>query len=129
MRKYWHIPDSSPLAVAFEETCPDGFVEVTDTDTIKTLHEQRYVRITQDGWTYYNSFRTDIYIKIITGQITQQQGFDFELHTHDIQQALMSGNWITALNVNATLPLSGIYDQATKDKLNLDFSTYVSENY
>lgn len=128
-RKFYIEQNEALPAIAFELNAPTGFVEITDAAQLKDLYKKKYNERTKDGQEYYNGFRTDLYLDIINGTITEAEAFALEQHIKELADNLLTGNWLTAQNTNANLSLSGIYTQAMKDELQTNIDNYISANY
>lgn len=128
-KKYYSEDDPAGFAVVYADTAPVGFTEITDAAELLDLHKKRYNKLSDDGADYYNGFRSQIYLDILNGDITDVEAFLLEAHVKELADNLNTGNWLTAQNTNTNLSLSGIYDQVMKDKLQADIDAYVTENY
>lgn len=129
MRKFYIENNEILPAIAFEDVAPVGFSEITDQEELKRLYAFKYKERMKDGGEYYNDFRSQLYLDIVNGTITEQQAFDLEVHIKTVSDNLLTGNWLTAQNANSTLTLSGIYDQPMKDSIQNDLDNYVNLNY
>lgn len=128
-RKFYIEQNETIPAIAFELSQPVGFIEITDANKLKELYYKKYNERTKDGQNYYNGFRTDLYIDIINGNITEQDAFNLETHIKTLADNLLTGNWLTAQNTNQNLNLSGIYTQIMKQDLQTDIDNYINNNY
>lgn len=129
MRKFYIENNETLPAVAFEDVAPVGFTEITDQEELKRLYAFKYKERMKDGGEYYNDLRSQLYLDIVNGTITEQQAFDLEVHIKTVSDNLLTGNWLTAQNANINLPLLGIYDQAMKDGIHNDLDNYINFNY
>jgi len=128
-RKFYKENIEKHPAIAFELSAPEGFVEITDTDTLQQLHNEKYLERESDGHDYFSNFRTKIYIKILDGTYTEQEVFDLETLFSDLESKLINGNWMTAKAIVYNLPLQGIFDQEMKDDIYNYVTDYVDRNY
>lgn len=129
MRKFYIENNETLPAVAFEDIAPVGFTEITDQQELKRLYGAKYKERMDDGTDYYNNFRSQLYLDIVNGNITEQEAFNLESHIKSVSDNLLTGNWLTAQNANINLPLSGIYDQSMKDGIQSDLDNYINFNY
>jgi hypothetical protein len=125
---YIELNEAIP-AIAYEVVAPSGFIEITDQQKLKELYIKKYNERTADGQDYYNNFRSELFLDIINGAITENDAFLLEQHIKTLADNLLTGNWLTAQNTNANLTLSGIYTQAMKDELQTDIDNYINLNY
>ena len=128
-RKFYKENNEALPAIAYELTAPADFTEITDSNELKALFNKKYKERTQDGQDYYNNFRSDLYIDITNGTITDAEAFALEAHIKPVSDNLLTGNWLTAQNSNTNLTLSGIYDQTMKDEIQADIDNYIANNY
>ncbi|NIO45018.1 MAG: hypothetical protein GTO02_16625 [Candidatus Dadabacteria bacterium] len=130
MARKFYIEDNEAIpSIVFDLNAPLGFTEIIDANKLKELYKNKYNERTKDGQEYYNSFRTDLYLDIVNGSITETDAFLLEQHIKQLSDNLMTGNWLTAQNTNQNLTLSGIYDQAMKDEIQNYIDTYITNNY
>jgi hypothetical protein len=130
MARKFYIEDNEAIpSIAFENSEPIGFTEITDQNKLKELYQLKYNERTQDGHDYYNGLRTDLYLDIVNGIVTDTDAFLLEIHVKGLKDELLSGNWLTAQYVNSNLALSGIYDQTMKDEIQNYIDNYVLNNY
>ena len=130
-RKFYIENDvsSGEPSIKFELTAPEGFTEITDTDTIKELYLIQYKYRIKDGKEYVLSFTSDRYIDILNGVYTEAEVFALETHIKNLQEQLNNGCWLTAQNTNSSLGVSGIYTKSMKDEIQATIDSYVAENY
>lgn len=128
-KKYYKEDGQAIPAIVFADSAPAGFTEIVDVTELKALHCKRYIQAEKDGHDFYNEFRTGLYMDIVSATITSTEAFLLEQHLKDVAEQIISGNWLTAQNTSTNLALSGIYDQALKDKIQSAIDTYVTENY
>jgi len=128
-RKFFSENGEAIPAIKFENTKPAGYTEITDDIVLQRLYVSKYTERQTDGAAYYNEFRADLYLKIINGTYTNAEGFALEAHLSGLKNEIITGNWLTAQNTTAGLPLSGIYDQTLKDEIQADIDGYVALNY
>lgn len=130
MAKKWYIEDNSDAGVCFcEEPAPVGMIEITDENYLKFLYVRQYEEREKDGHDFYGGYRADLYMKILSEEITPTDAFLVEQHIKDLKDELITGNWLTAQNVSLGLPLSGIYDQTLKDDIQAGIDNYITNNY
>lgn len=106
-----------------------GFSEITDLDTLKGLHANRYEQLESDGLEYFHALQAGLYLDIVTGVYTVVEVVVLQSYLKNLSDEIKEGSWLTAKNTITGIALSGIFDQALKDKLTLDINTYVYENY
>jgi hypothetical protein len=128
-KKYYKENNENIPAIAFTDSAPAGFTEITDQDELKELYFKQYETREKDGHDFYNDFRTRLYMDILSGTITTAEAFAVELHLKTLKDELITGNWLTAQNISLGLELSGIYDQALKDDIQAGIDAYITENY
>lgn len=128
-RQFYKEDNQAIPAIIFENTQPAGFTLITDPAEIKELYLTQYKARIDDGKNFVLNFTADRYIDILNEVYTAQQVFDLETHIKNIYGELNNGFWLTAQNTNANLTLSGIYDQAMKDNIQLILDNYVTDNY
>ena len=128
-RKFYIEQNEAIPAIAFESTAPLGFVEITNAEKLKELFENKYNERTVEGVKYYNQFRTQLYIDILNGIITENEAFSLEIHLKNMADNLLTGNWLTAQNVITSLALSGIFTQTMKDEISEYINNYILNNY
>lgn len=130
MAKKWYIEDDEQLpAIVHSETQPEGYSLLTNEATILSQIEKAYKVRELDGSSFYNSFRSRLMREIELGNITPTDAFLVESHLKELKDNLITGNWLTAQSINASLPLSGIYDQDLKDEIQEGIDLYVANNY
>ena len=128
-RKYYIEQNEAIPAIAFEESAPSGFTEITDVVELKALHAKRYEKNRNDGVNYYNEFQADLYMKLQDATYTVSEVVALEAHLKAVSDEIISGSWLTAQNTIGSVTLSGIFDQAMKDSITSDIDNYVLENY
>ena len=128
-RKFYKENDESIPAIVFELEQPINFTEITDAVEIKKLYILKYQQRIQDGNKYILDFTADRYIDILNEVYTQQQVFDLESHIKDLVIELQSGWWLSAQDTNASLSISGIYNDDMKASIQAIIDTYVLSNY
>lgn len=130
MSRKFYIEDNEAIpSIVFENSAPIGFTEIIDQNKLKELYQLKYNERTKDGHDYYNSLRTDLYLDIVNGTVTDTDAFLLENHVKNLKDELISGNWLTAQYVNSNLALSGIYNQVMKDEIQNYIDNYVLNNY
>lgn len=128
-RKFYKENDESIPAIVFELEQPINFTKITDAVEIKKLYILKYQQRIQDGNKYILDFTADRYIDILNEVYTQQQVFDLESHIKDLTIELQSGWWLSAQDTNASLSISGIYNDDMKASIQAIIDTYVLSNY
>jgi len=116
-------------AIEFALSQPAGFTLITNTEEIKFLYLIQYKQRIADGKDYVLNFTADKYIEVLDGVYSEAEVFALESHIKDLYGELNNGWWLTAQNTNSILPLSGIYNQAMKDEIQLVLNNYVNDNY
>jgi len=116
-------------AIAFKESCPEGFEEITDNPTLIKLYTKKYLQRKEDGKMCYSDFQAELYMMIKLGQATEEEVFAMEDHIKDVKSNIITGDWATASNINAGLSLQGIYTQEMKDAMQDLLDTYIANNY
>ncbi len=128
-KKFYKEDNEAIPAIQFVSTPSVGFTEITDPIEIKNLYTRQYSYRINDGKEYVVSFTADRYIEVINSTYTAAEVFALEIHIKDLYEQLNNGWWLTAQNTNSNLVLSGIYDQAMKDAIQIILNDYVTENY
>ena len=128
-RSFYKEDNQAIPAIVYELTQPSGYTQITDSEELKRLYIGLYNQRQQDGVNYFDDFRANIMMDIIAGAYTALDAFNLESHIKYLQDEVILGNWLTAQNTNSNLALSGIYDQAMKDEIQLDIDDYVLNNY
>ena len=128
-RKFYSENDPNGFAIVFEETAPSGFTEITDQNELIKLHKKLYAQRKVDGNDYENEYMARIYLKIVDGTYTPTEVFTLENYLSELMHDIEVGSWMTAQSLNASLSLSGIYDQAMKDDIQAYIDNYVLNNY
>ena len=116
-------------SIVFENEAPEGYTEVTNYEERKRLHSKRYKENESDGVEYVFEYTAELYLDIIDGNITPLDVFLFEQHVRDVLNQIKGGHWLTAQASNISLSLSGIYDQARKDSIQIDIDNHIKDNY
>ena len=128
-RKFYKEDNESIPAIVYELTTPLGFTEITDNAELKSLYIGLYRQREIDGSNYFEDFRANLIMDIISGTYTDLEVFSLETYIKYLQDEIILGNWLTAQNINTNLSLSGIYDQAMKDEIQNYIDTYILNNY
>ena len=128
-RKYYIEDNQAIPAIAFEESAPVGFTEITDNAELLKLHSKRYENNRNDGVEYYNEFQADLYLKIQDATYTVAEVVALEAHLKDVADEIKAGSWLTAQNTIGGVALSGIFDQVMKDSITADIDNYVIDKY
>lgn len=81
------------------------------------------------GREYYESFRADRALLIISGDTTVEAETAMALHLNSVKQELLTGDWRTARAVLGTLPANVDCPKAVLDTLKSDFDTYIAANF
>lgn len=116
-------------AIMFEETQPAGYTLITDQAELRKCYMAKYAERELDGSNWFEEFRADLMMDIISTTYTPTEVFLLEQHLHALVVQLLEGSWMTAQNTSTNLTLSGIYDQAMKDEIQGVIDTYVTNNY
>ena len=106
-----------------------GFSVITDAQTLCKLHAGRYDDNRQAGIEYYNTLQAGLYLDILDGTYTVIEVVTLETYLKALASEIVAGSWLTAQNSILGMDLSGIFDQAFKDKTTNDINTYINENY
>lgn len=128
-RKFYSEDQVGGYAIMFELTQPVGYSEITDTTTIKKLYIRQYELRKRYGISFVLDFTADRYIDVLNETYTEAEVFALESHIKDLYDQLNNGWWLTAQNTNSSLSLSGIYDQAMKDTIQIIINNYITNNY
>jgi hypothetical protein len=128
-RSFYKENNEVLAAIEFVETQPEGFTLITDESELKRLYISLYKQREIDGINYFEDFRAKIMLNVINGIHTDLEAFNLESHIKYLQDEIIIGNWLTAQNINQNLALSGIYDQAMKDEIQIKIDNYVLNNY
>ena len=129
MKKFYKEDNQATPAIVFEVSAPIGFTEVTDHEELVELHKKRYEENERAGIEYCRNFTTEKYLEILDGTYTSLEVVTLEQYLNYMYEKIEGGHWLTAQGLLPTIPLSGIFDQAMKDRIQLDIDTYVNENY
>jgi len=130
MARLFYIEDNEEIpAIAFEASAPTGFTLITDPIKLKALHATRYDENRHDGINYYNEFQAGLYLDLMNGTYTVPEVVTLEAYVATLGDGIKAGAWLTAQQILSNLALSGIFDQVMKDKIALDISSYISDNY
>jgi len=129
MRKFYKEDNESIPAIVYELSNPSGFTEITDNAELKSLYIGLYRQREIDGLNYFEDFRANLIMDIISGTYTDLEVFSLETHIKYLQDEIILGNWLTSQNINLNLSLSGIYDQVMKDEIQNYIDTYITNNY
>lgn len=128
-RKFYKEDNELIPAIVYELSQPIDYTEITDSEELKLLYIGLYQQRQQDGISYFEGFRSSIMMDVIAGTYTEIEVFNLEIHIKYLQDEVILGNWLTAQNVNSNMALSGIYDQAMKDEIQIYIDDYVENNY
>lgn len=129
MRQFYKNNDTPIPAIAFEETAPEGFTLITDPIERKRLFSSKYDDRRTDGLQFYNDMQAELYIGILDGVYTEAQVLDFQAHTKELGEQISEGSWLTGKTSCQNLAISGIFDTAKKDQIQLEIDTYLNDNY
>jgi len=129
IRKFYIQDISIAPSIVFEISKPDGYIEITDEAEKRSLHVKEYKKRRLEGNNYVFNYTAQVYLDIVSGSITPTEAFLFEQHVNNLLKQIDGGHWLTAQNTNENLALSGIYNQARKDSLQLDINNYIVEKY
>jgi hypothetical protein len=128
-RKFYIQPVLVAPSIVFENFPPVGYTEVIDTAVLKALHIKQYKARKIAGQEYVVAYTAQLYLDILSGDVTPTQVFLFEQHVNDLLRQVDGGHWFTAQATNANLALSGIYDQTRKDQIQADLDAEVYIRY
>lgn len=128
-RKFYKEDGESIPAIAFENSAPTGFTEITDPAEIKRLYVIEYNKRKTDGQQFVVDFTADLYIDVLNATYTEAEVFALEGHIGALYSDLNNGWWLTAQNANQSLSLVGIYTQTMKDDIQTILDDYVLNNY
>ncbi len=129
MRKFYIENNEAIPAIAFEVSKPTGFTEVTDPIKLQELHNARYAENAKSGLEYCRKFTTEMYLFILDGTYTPIEVVVLEDYLSSVYTKIEGGHWLSAQGILPQMPLSGIFTQVMKDKVQSDIDTYVTENY
>jgi len=128
-RRYYKEINQAIASIVFENEQPENFNLITDYDERKRLHSKRYKGAEKDGLQYFHDFQAELYIGIVDGDYMASDVVALQSHLKIVSGEIKEGSWLTAQLTLPTIPLSGIFDQAMKDKIQSDIDNYVLENY
>lgn len=129
MRKFYKEDNEIIPAIVYELSNPSGYTEINDNAELKRLYIGLYKQREIDGLNYFEDFRADLIMKIISGTYNELEVFGLETHLKYLQDEIILGNWLTAQNINSNLSLNGIYDQTMKDEIQNYIDNYILNNY
>ena len=116
-------------AIKYVDEQPVGYTLVTDANELRDLYIMQYRQRETDGKDWFEQFRADLMMNIISATYTPTEVFLLEQHLKGLTENIIAGSWLTAQAMSAGLPISGIYDQTMKDEMQLYIDTYVTNNY
>jgi len=130
MAKVFYVEDNEAIpAYQYVDAQPVGYTLVSDVDKLRELYIMQYHQRESDGRNWFEQFRADLMMDIITGTYTPTEIFLLEQHLKTLSENIIAGSWLTAQNVSTNLALSGIYDQGMKDEIQGVIDTYITNNY
>ena len=128
-RQFYKEDGEAIPAIKFEDSQPAGYTLITDTTELRKLYIEKYAEREYWGKHWFEEFRADLMMDIITGTYTPTEVFALETHLEHLTNVILEGSWLTAQNISTNLTLSGIYDQTMKDEIQAYIDNYVTNNY
>ena len=126
MRQFY---TDSTGAIEFETAAPTPDYTLVTGTLRENLWDAKYNERSEDGQRYYHESQRSLYISLISSTYTFTEVKDYESYTADLADEIFKGNWLTAQDTCANLPISGIFDAAKKADIQADIDDYVLNNY
>jgi len=128
-RSFYKEDGQAIPAIQYVEAQPAGYTLITDLVELRRCYMNQYHQRELDGRDWFEEFRADLMMDIISATYTPTEIFLLEQHLKTLSENIVAGSWLTAQNVSTNLALSGIYDQIMKDEIQGVIDTYVTNNY
>ena len=128
-RSFYKEDGEAIPAIQFVETQPVGYTLITDTTELRRCYVNQYRQRELDGRDWFEEFRSDLMMDIISAVYTPTEVFLLEQHLKALTENVIAGSWLTAQSISTNLVLSGIYDQVMKDEIQNRIDIYVTNNY
>ena len=128
-RSFYKEDGEAIPAIQFVETQPVGYTLITDTTELRRCYVNQYRQRELDGRDWFEEFRSDLMMDIISAVYTPTEVFLLEQYLKALTENVIAGSWLTAQSISTNLVLSGIYDQVMKDEIQNRIDIYVTNNY
>ena len=128
-RSFYKEDGEAIPAIQFVETQPVGYTLITDTTELRICYMNQYRQRELDGRDWFEEFRADLMMDIISAVYTPTEVFLLEQYLKALTENVIAGSWLTAQSISTNLVLSGIYDQVMKDEIQNRIDIYVTNNY
>ena len=128
-RSFYKEDGEAIPAIQFVETQPVGYTLITDTTELRRCYVNQYRQRELDGRDWFEEFRADLMMDIISAVYTPTEVFLLEQYLKALTENVIAGSWLTAQSISTNLVLSGIYDQVMKDEIQNRIDIYVTNNY
>lgn len=116
-------------AIQYADSLPVGYTLISDVTELRECYISQYRKRELDGHNWFEEFRADLMMDIITTTYTPTEIFLLEQHLKTLTENIIAGSWLTAQNISTNLALDGIYDQTMKDEMQAVIDAYVTNNY
>jgi hypothetical protein len=83
----------------------------------------------KDGHDYYNKKRSELVIKIVNGERTEEETFEIDTKLKSVKDSLLSGDWKTARAYLDLVIIEGPFTQDLKDEYYQEITDYIISNY
>lgn len=83
----------------------------------------------KDGHDYYNEKRSELVIKIVNGERTEEETFEIDAKLKSVKDSLLSGDWKTARTYLDLVIVEGPFTQDLKDEYYQEITDYIISNY
>jgi hypothetical protein len=88
-----------------------------------------YQNHTINGVNYFERMRAELVLGYKMKQMTLEQCIGIEASLKSVKSVVITGDWLTALEISKTLVPSAILSQALIDRIKNDIANYISTNY
>jgi hypothetical protein len=133
MKKFFKEDVEGAVVYSEDQPTPSGdghsFVEITNSEEIKSLVKSLYKERTIDGIDFFEGFRADIVLLYSSGVKTALEVYEIEEKMNRVIVKVIRGDWLTASNEITTVIAGGALDQDFINEVQTGINLYISENY
>lgn len=122
-----YLIDKDVVGVEYVEATPEEIAEQTINQR-KDFEKQMYIKRTNDGINAYAEISAEFRLAKLSGQITEEAHAHIERTLIPVRNEVLAGQWISGLKELELIGIDAI-GQQLYDRLHLQISNYITENY